>query len=72
MKEKPARHIYVRNERLLVPDVGPFALDTRFVSTIIYAAVARTFTTVNRTCYAAGSQHLCGESLANDCLGLNI
>ena len=71
MKEKPARHIYIRNERLLVPDVGPFALDGRIVSTIIYAAVARAIAFVNRTGYTT-SQHLCGECLANDCLGLNI
>ena len=31
MKEKPARHINVRNERLLVPNVGPFALDGRIL-----------------------------------------
>ena len=71
MKEKPARHIYVRNERLLVPDVGPFALDGGIVGAIIFTTISD-ISYIATTIYAAGSQHLCGKSLTNDCLGLNI
>ena len=38
MKEKSAHHIYVRNKRLLVPDVTPVALGGRIMSTIVGTA----------------------------------